>query len=70
MSDLMVAALGLARDAMCRTSPNPRVGCVIAGPSGGVLGLGATQRAGGAHAEIMALRDAKARGHSVVGATA
>ena len=70
MADLMAAALGLAREAMCRTSPNPRVGCVIAGPSGNVLGQGATEPVGGAHAEIMALRDAKARGHSVVGATA
>lgn len=37
---------------------------------GVVAGEGCTQRAGGPHAEIMALRDAAARGHSVVGATA
>jgi diaminohydroxyphosphoribosylaminopyrimidine deaminase / 5-amino-6-(5-phosphoribosylamino)uracil reductase len=35
-----------------------------------VLGQGYTQRAGEAHAEIMALRDAAAQGHSVAGATA
>ena len=35
-----------------------------------VLGQGHTQRAGGPHAEIMALRDAAARGNSVEGATA
>ena len=35
-----------------------------------MLGQGHTQQAGGPHAEIMALRDAAARGHSVVGATA
>lgn len=37
---------------------------------GHVLGQGHTQRTGGPHAEIMALRDAAAQGHSVVGATA
>ncbi len=35
-----------------------------------VVGQGHTQRTGGPHAEIMALRDATERGHSVVGATA
>lgn len=52
------------------TSPNPRVGCVIVSMDGVLLGCGGTQRAGEAHAEIMALRDAMARGHSVEGATA
>lgn len=37
---------------------------------GHVLGQGHTQCTGGPHAEIMALRDAAARGHSVIGATA
>ena len=35
-----------------------------------MLGQGHTQLAGGPHAEIMALRDAHAKGHSVEGATA
>ena len=35
-----------------------------------VIGQGHTQRAGGPHAEIMALRDAVAQGHSTEGATA
>jgi len=35
-----------------------------------VLGQGHTQQAGGPHAEIMAMRDSQANGHSVVGATA
>jgi diaminohydroxyphosphoribosylaminopyrimidine deaminase/5-amino-6-(5-phosphoribosylamino)uracil reductase len=35
-----------------------------------VLGSGSTQRAGEAHAELMALRDAHAAGHDVRGATA
>ncbi|OIP19248.1 MAG: riboflavin biosynthesis protein RibD [Comamonadaceae bacterium CG2_30_59_20] len=66
----MQQALALAAQSLLLTSPNPRVGCVITTPSGQLLGQGATQRAGEAHAEIMALRDAQARGHSVVGATA
>ncbi len=67
---LMDQALGLARQALFLTSPNPRVGCVLATPSGELLGQGHTQRAGEAHAEIMALRDAAARGARVQGATA
>ena len=63
-------ALDLARQALWLTSPNPRVGCVITAADGTVLGQGHTQRAGGPHAEIMALRDAAERGHSVQGATA
>lgn len=66
---LMDQALALARQAVGLSDPNPRVGCVIASRDGGqVLGQGHTQAAGQAHAEIMALRDAAARGHSVAGA--
>jgi diaminohydroxyphosphoribosylaminopyrimidine deaminase/5-amino-6-(5-phosphoribosylamino)uracil reductase len=46
------------------------VGCVLGRADGSVLGRGATQQAGGPHAEVMALRDAAAAGHSVQGATA
>ena len=67
---LMEQALALARQALFLTSPNPRVGCVLATPAGEVLGQGHTQRAGEAHAEVMALRDAAARGASLHGATA
>jgi len=63
-------ALALAQQSLNLTSPNPRVGCVITDSSGQVLGQGHTQRAGGPHAEIMALRDAASKGHSVQGATA
>jgi diaminohydroxyphosphoribosylaminopyrimidine deaminase/5-amino-6-(5-phosphoribosylamino)uracil reductase len=64
-------ALDLAREAVGRTEPNPRVGAVIVSADGSrVLGEGHTQPAGQAHAEIMALRDAAARGHDVRGATA
>lgn len=66
----MVGALALAAEGLTLTSPNPRVGCVIVAPDGRLLGQGHTQRAGGAHAEIMALREATARGHQIVGATA
>lgn len=66
----MAQALALAVKCLTLTSPNPRVGCVISSPEGQVLGLGHTQRAGGPHAEIMALRDAAANGHTVHGATA
>lgn len=67
---LLEQALALARQSLSLTSPNPRVGCVIANSAGQVLGQGHTQRAGSAHAEIMALRDAAAHGQSVQGATA
>jgi diaminohydroxyphosphoribosylaminopyrimidine deaminase/5-amino-6-(5-phosphoribosylamino)uracil reductase len=66
----MAQALALAEQALFITSPNPRVGCVITAPDGEVLGQGHTQAAGQAHAEVMALRDAQAHGHSTQGATA
>ena len=52
------------------SSPNPRVGCVLTDADGRVIGEGHTQAAGGPHAEVMALRDAAAKGHQVAGATA
>lgn len=66
----MARALALAGQAAWITAPNPAVGCVITAPDGRVLGEGHTQPAGGPHAEVMALRDAQARGHDVRGATA
>ena len=66
----MTQALALATQCLLLTAPNPRVGCVITDASGQILGQGHTQRAGGPHAEIMALRDAAAQGLSVQGATA
>ncbi len=66
----MARALELARNSLFISSPNPHVGCVITSTQGTVLGEGHTQAAGSAHAEIMALRDAQARGHDVRGATA
>jgi len=66
----MTSALALAREALILTSPNPRVGCFIVSTDGAVLGSGHTQRAGEAHAEVMALRDAQAKKRDVQGATA
>ena len=66
----MSLALTWAEKAMYITTPNPRVGCVIVNAQGVLLGAGHTQIAGQAHAEIMALRDAKQQGHDVAGATA
>lgn len=67
---LMDRALALAARGVTLTSPNPRVGCVIATQDGQPLGEGHTQRAGGPHAEIMALQDARFRGNAVNGAIA
>jgi diaminohydroxyphosphoribosylaminopyrimidine deaminase/5-amino-6-(5-phosphoribosylamino)uracil reductase len=62
----MQQALALAERAVGLSEPNPRVGCVIVSADRQtVLGEGHTQAAGGPHAEIVALRDAHARGHSV-----
>lgn len=66
----MLRAQDLAGSALILTSPNPRVGCVLVDGQGRIIGEGHTQRAGGPHAEVMALRDAAARGHDTHGATA
>ena len=63
-------ALALAASAFGVTEPNPRVGCILGRPEGVTLGCGATQQAGGPHAEVMALREAAQAGHDVRGATA
>jgi diaminohydroxyphosphoribosylaminopyrimidine deaminase/5-amino-6-(5-phosphoribosylamino)uracil reductase len=64
----MAQALRLAHEAIGLSDPNPRVGCVIAGEGWQVQGF--TQRAGEAHAEVMALRAAQEAGHDPRGATA
>ena len=65
----MHEALALAHESIALSEPNPRVGCVITAADGRVIGRGHTQEAGGAHAEVMALRDVQARGESAHGAT-
>jgi diaminohydroxyphosphoribosylaminopyrimidine deaminase/5-amino-6-(5-phosphoribosylamino)uracil reductase len=63
-------AIQLATLGRLAPPPNPSVGCVIVSPDGLVIGEGHTQRAGGPHAEITALRDAAARHETTAGATA
>lgn len=58
----LARALALAQDAIGRSEPNPRVGCVLADAQGRVIGEGSTQRAGQAHAEVQALRGAQRSG--------
>lgn len=62
----MARALQLARRGLYTTTPNPRVGCVIV-RDGAIAGEGWHERAGGPHAEIMAL---EAAGERARGATA
>jgi diaminohydroxyphosphoribosylaminopyrimidine deaminase/5-amino-6-(5-phosphoribosylamino)uracil reductase len=64
--EAMTRALQLAARARRRTAPNPWVGCVIVA-DGAVVGEGATQPPGGAHAEVDALQMA---GERARGATA
>ncbi len=60
-------ALALARKGAGTVSPNPMVGAVLVSPaSGGIVGEGAHERAGGPHAEIAAIERA---GTEVKGAT-
>jgi len=66
----MQRALALAEAAVGLTEPNPRVGCVLVASDGQWIGEGHTQTVGSAHAEVMALRDAEAKGLAVRGATA
>jgi len=63
-------ALAFAAEAVGRSDPNPRVGCVLGRADGTVIGTGSTQRAGSEHAEAMALRQARAEGAELQGATA
>lgn len=61
MSDdarFMRRALELAARAVGETNPNPMVGCVIV-KNGRVVGEGYHRRAGGPHAEVFALRQAR-----------
>jgi diaminohydroxyphosphoribosylaminopyrimidine deaminase/5-amino-6-(5-phosphoribosylamino)uracil reductase len=63
-------AIDIAQGSLGLSDPNPRVGCVIHAADGALAGEGFTQQAGGAHAEVMAMRDAAQAGRSVAGGTA
>lgn len=52
------------------SDPNPRVGCTLISSRGEILATGHTQRAGGPHAEIEALRMAREAGLDPRGGTA
>ena len=54
----MELAITHANQVKGTTYPNPPVGCVIVDQEGRVVGAGATQPAGGDHAEVVALRRA------------
>src|SRR5512134_3913672 len=59
-TNMMAEALALAQRAAGRTSPNPLVGAVVVA-DGRVVGRGFHHRAGEAHAEALALLDARDR---------
>src|SRR4249919_562027 len=63
---MMARALRLAERGAFTTKPNPMVGCVIA-KDGEIIGEGWHQRAGGPHAEVLALQGV---GDAARGATA
>jgi diaminohydroxyphosphoribosylaminopyrimidine deaminase/5-amino-6-(5-phosphoribosylamino)uracil reductase len=65
--EAMDRALALAALGLGTVAPNPVVGCVILDSQGDIVGEGWHQRAGEAHAEVLALR---AAGPRAVGGTA
>src|SRR5918996_3898801 len=62
---MMQRALALAEKGLYTTTPNPRVGCVVT-QNQAVVGEGWHERAGGPHAEVVAL---EAAGDAAAGAT-
>lgn len=64
----MTRAVELAARGLGRTSPNPVVGCVVLHADGRIVGEGWHERAGGPHAEVVALAAAgeRARGGTAV----
>ncbi|WP_114201342.1 bifunctional diaminohydroxyphosphoribosylaminopyrimidine deaminase/5-amino-6-(5-phosphoribosylamino)uracil reductase RibD [Janibacter anophelis] len=64
----MTRAVELAARGLGRTSPNPVVGCVVLDADGRIVGEGWHERAGGPHAEVVALAAAgeRARGGTAV----
>ena len=54
---MMARALALAGKGLYTATPNPRVGCVIA-KNEAIVGEGWHEKAGGAHAEVVAIERA------------
>jgi diaminohydroxyphosphoribosylaminopyrimidine deaminase / 5-amino-6-(5-phosphoribosylamino)uracil reductase len=57
----MRKALALAERGRGQTNPNPMVGALVVDREGTIVGRGAHERAGGPHAEVIALSDAGSR---------
>lgn len=66
---MMERALELAARGQGKTSPNPMVGAVLVQGTNQIIGEGWHQKAGEPHAEILAMKDARNRGHSLGGST-
>ena len=66
--DYLQMAFELAQQGYGAVSPNPYVGAILV-KDGEIIGRGYHQCAGEAHAEVNAVKDAKAQGHDVFGAT-
>ena len=66
----MSAALDQARLASGLSAPNPAVGCLLVSITGHELGRGHTQKRGGPHAEVVAMRAAIECGLDLSGCTA
>jgi len=64
----MRRALVLAAKGEGFTSPNPMVGAVVV-KRGKIIGEGWHHKAGEPHAEVLAIQDAKSKGHDITGAT-
>lgn len=70
LEDRMRRAIALAERGGGATTPNPMVGCVLVDDDGRILGEGWHARAGGPHAEVVAIESAREAGRDTAGATA
>lgn len=68
-TNCMMEALALAKMGWGRTNPNPMVGAVVVSPEGTIIGRGYHARAGEAHAEVNAVKEALRRRGSCQGCT-
>lgn len=66
-AEMMALALKLAAQGKYSTTPNPHVGCVVVSEHNEIVGQGFHKKAGEAHAEVIALSQAKdkAKGSTV-----